>query len=93
MRAATIKMAGRSGLRQGQWIDAHWPARRVWLRWAIVLFVLLRIPEVLVIGFGNPMFQRRVLPAHTQDRVLRLVPAELRPVSPDEAERGTAPRY
>ena len=35
------------------WIGSRWPGAGRWLRVAIVLFLLLRLPEIVVIGFGH----------------------------------------
>ena len=38
------------------YLVSTWPARARWLRWAIVLFILLRIPETLVLAFGHASY-------------------------------------
>src|SRR5262249_10528746 len=36
------------------WIAARWPVeRRRWVRRALVLFLVLRVPEIVVIGLGH----------------------------------------
>ncbi len=44
------------------WIAERWPPRQRWMRWAILLFLLLRIPEIMVIGFGYPSYRGKAFP-------------------------------
>lgn len=71
--AATIPVA--------LWIAHLWPPRATWLRWALVLFVILRVPEALVIGFGHEIYRRERLRFPVGERVESVIPETLRPIS------------
>lgn len=43
------------------WLDNLWPPSSRWLRWLVILFLVLRIPDVLFLAYGHPIY--RVLPA------------------------------
>jgi hypothetical protein len=61
------------------WINEVWWPRRRWLRWALVLFFLLRIPEGLVLGLGHSLYQRERLTVPVPESVLEVIPEDLRP--------------
>lgn len=76
------------------WTAARWPTARPWLRWAMALFLLWRLPAAAVLGLGHPMYvtppdpamRRHVVPEELLelDRAGR-VPAEPAPLeSPPE---------
>lgn len=70
--AATIPVA--------MWIAHVWPPRATWLRWALVLFVVLRVPEALVIGAGHEIYRRERLTFPVSERVRTIIPERLRPI-------------
>jgi hypothetical protein len=49
------------------WIDNLWPPSKAWLRWVVIVFVLLRIPDILLLAYGHPLY--RALPADIVDVV------------------------
>jgi hypothetical protein len=68
------------------WIDQIWPPRRRWLQWALVLFLLLRIPTALVLGSGHRLYRRERLTVPVPERVLQVIPESLRPQRQLEGE-------
>ncbi|MDX1502082.1 MAG: hypothetical protein R3325_06945 [Thermoanaerobaculia bacterium] len=38
------------------WLDHLWPPARRWLRLAVLLFLLWRLPAALLLGLGHPMY-------------------------------------
>lgn len=41
------------------WITEKWTKWRRLMQWAIVIFLLLRVPEIIVIGYGNDSFRKK----------------------------------
>lgn len=38
------------------WVADHWGSKRLVVRWVLVAFLLLRIPEIVVIGLGHEIY-------------------------------------
>ncbi len=62
------------------WLAEHWPPKRTYLRWVIVLFLALRIPEILVLGLGHHIY-RPVTPSAEgtgtiPERLLEILPSD-----------------
>ncbi len=68
--AACLPVAG--------WIAGVWPRGRPWLRAALVVFLFWRLPAVLVLGWGHPMYATPERP----DDPRHMVPEVLRPLFP-----------
>jgi hypothetical protein len=66
------------------WLDEAWDGRRL-LRWVVMAFLLLRLPEVVTIGLGHPLYRREPLRVRVPERVERLLPEALRPPAADIA--------
>lgn len=59
------------------WLDECWPAKKRWLRWALLLFLLLRVPEVIVVGAGHQAYRLDPnVEAKLQERQKTLLPEE-----------------
>ncbi len=39
------------------WLDDLWPPARAWLRWALFLFLVLRLPQMIVVGTGHEAYR------------------------------------
>ena len=57
------------------WLDDCWPPGRRWLRWALLLFLALRLPEAVVVGAGHPAYRLDPrIETKLQERQKRLLP-------------------
>lgn len=61
------------------WIHSAWPGGGKILRTTVLLFVLLRLPEMILIGFGHPTYRLdRDIAAKLQQRQQTLLPESYR---------------
>jgi hypothetical protein len=49
------------------WLDNLWPPSSRWVRWVVILFLALRVPDALFLAYGHPIY--RVLPASMVESV------------------------
>jgi hypothetical protein len=71
------------------WILTNWTAMKRWARWAIVLFIVLRIPITLVIGLGHGMYRMQPIPDPQRSgfrRIVEYLPADVLKELDDPAE-------
>lgn len=61
------------------WLDEWWPPGKKWLRWALLLFLLLRVPQVIAVGAGHEAYRLNpTIETKLQERQKTLLPEEFR---------------
>jgi hypothetical protein len=61
------------------WLDERWPPGKKWLRWALLLFLLLRVPQVIAVGAGHEAYRLDpTIETKLQERQKTLLPDSLR---------------
>jgi len=57
------------------WFDELWPPGRAWLRWALLLFLILRVPQTIVMGMGHEAYRLDPnIESKLQERQMTLLP-------------------